>query len=118
VAETGRKFPAPDHDRLKHAFDVIANIRIGEAQHEEALRHESGIPNGIGLRIMRIAVDLDDESYRRTEEVDDVRRQNNLTPKFQTVELRRFQPLPKLILERRRLAAHGAGAIAEIGPDT
>jgi len=70
------------------------------------LRIQHSIPPRIFDRIMRIAINLDDQTFGRTEEIHNERSNDMLPTEFMSAELRPAQMPPKNDLARRRLVTH------------
>jgi len=95
-------------NRFCYAFDIGHHVEIGEADYAEAQGCEAMIATLIVLAIMRVTIDLDRETDRRTEEIDNrVRFYNDmLTAKLETAELAVGQGPPQPLLGFRRVTTH------------
>jgi hypothetical protein len=97
-------------ERDKHAIEVFHHIAITETDHAAAMiAQESGIPSGVVFRIMRVAVDLHDQSFCRTEEIDDPAADHGLSAELVSLQAAVAQGHPQAPLGLGGFASHPRG---------
>jgi hypothetical protein len=92
-------------DHLQHAIDIRMHVVVPESQDTKILPPEPSVTNRIILRRMLAPVDLDNQPRLQTNEIGDVAPERHLTPERCTVESMGSQPIPKLALGIRHIAA-------------
>ena len=95
VAPAIRKRAHTIDQRRKDAFDVLADLSIGEAQLREAKRRMAPVAGGIARWVMGVAVDLNDQAFRRAEEINNGIVDDVLTAELVPVEFRSGEMAPK-----------------------
>ena len=68
----------------KHALDVLPHISIREPQRSIAANLVNSVAAGVALGVVRISVDLYDQSFLGAKEVDDAVPDHMLPPKLIT----------------------------------
>jgi hypothetical protein len=82
------------------------HFTVREANSRETMAREKLVATGVAHRLVSLAVNLDDQALRGTEEVGDVRLENRLAAKFEAAELCPAKVPPEAFLEFRRDSAH------------
>ena len=102
---TVRKRRGGSADHIEHAIDVAHHLFICETDGPKTLARDDSIASPILIGIMGVAVDLDHQCLRRTEEVDDVRTNDRLPTEFKAQPgLGKVTPEP--LFRLGRLVAH------------
>jgi hypothetical protein len=96
-------------NRSDNAIEIVPDLVIGESQGCKSLARQAGIPPFVMWSIVRIAIDLDDQPLRRTEEVADIGIDHMLATKF-VAEPGIGKVALYANLQLRRIAAHFAGS--------
>ena len=82
-------------DRKPNAVDVGKHVIVPEPDHAETLSFEIFRPGRIPLSRVLAAVDLDDQTVAKAEEVDDVAVDLHLATKLQAMHLAAAEILPE-----------------------
>jgi hypothetical protein len=88
---------------FQHTIDVAADFRVRESYCREPTQFVDPVPDCILRRIMRVAVEFDDQRLLRAEEVSDAIANDVLPSKPIATELRPTDVPPKLCFERREV---------------
>jgi len=68
---------------LQNAIDILHDLGIRKSDCSVAFTGKSAIPVVVVIRIMRIAIDLDDQSLRRAKKIGDIRSDDCLTAELE-----------------------------------
>ena len=91
-------------ESLNHPLYILSNIGIRKSKRRITTHSIDLIPNRVLFRIMRVAIDLDDQCFLRTEEIDDAVSDDVLSAEL-IAQLRAADSSPQRGLERRTLIA-------------
>ena len=79
----------------QYTLDIVHHIGIADVNDLKTQFRKCRVAPNIALRIgMSFAIDLDDQSHRRAEEIRDVMSDHRLTPKLEAAQLRPRQKSP------------------------
>jgi hypothetical protein len=96
---------------LQNPFDVLADLLIGEANRGIPSQFVHLVATTVSNRIVRIAVNLDDQSLLRAVEIDDTITNYVLATELEPSKLRATDVTPKLGFERATIHAKMTGAV-------
>ena len=99
---------------LKNAFDVPTYFAVREAKRCVAAVRGDLIAHRISRGVMGVAVNLDDQCFLRTKEVDDVVADHVLTSEFVASKLRSTDVAPEQRLERRAVVAQSSCSVDQV----
>jgi hypothetical protein len=86
----------------QHAFEVLADIPIREANGVVSTVLVHSIANEVLLRVVRVDFDLDDQAFLRTKEIHDAISDDVLAPELEPADLRPTDLTPRTSFERRQ----------------
>ena len=112
--DVARRLFERDEDCLKHPFDVAHHIGIGDVEHSEAKPLQRQVAATVFIHVMRFAIDFDDHSLLRTQEIGNKRSDFGLATEFVAAELRTGEMPPQAYLRLGRVAAHFAGVVCDL----
>jgi len=101
-------------NQLQDSIHILFNLIIRESHHSKALIPEMNIPFLIVENLIRLqvngSVDLDDQSFFKTEKISDVAINRLLSPEFESRKRTISQFSPKQVLMTRRLFSKISGS--------
>lgn len=92
-------------DCRKYSLDIRHDIMVPKAHHPESLRSEPGIAQSVAFFSLLTAIDLDNQPLGKTNKVDDVASDRELSAETQSVELLRANGSPNQLFCRSRVFA-------------
>jgi hypothetical protein len=97
-----------------NSVHILAYFSIGKADGLISEVPIDGISPSVSVNVMRVAVDFDDKSLLRTEEVGDAIADDMLSPEFEATKLGTAEMSPKLSFERSRAVAQPPRSLDQV----